>query len=273
MYNLYYLWDSPKRSHVFSEEVVMQWLYRLLFYSNNRFSRRKAFNVGAITAGIITILVGALTDNIAITIEFVLVGAAFILFVRRAVRKHNARAAQVKADETRTDNPQVLGPYLLPDEQEVSWEGRSHPLVIAKWWALLFASPIVCICFCAISGAWLFFPLLWGASSAYAIWPILKWRYEWRAITKNSRVIVVSGVFNRQGPGIPLAKLEYVTPIDTFLGRRLGYRHYKFDTPSQSDPFNWLRYVPIPSGSNLGIRIHALLLGRDPETFVPSTKN
>jgi uncharacterized membrane protein YdbT with pleckstrin-like domain len=72
-------------------------------------------------------------------------------------------------------------------------------------------------------------PWLWGLIGVvagaillrWAIWPFLVWRYTLHIITTR-RLILRSGVFNRQGHDMPLSRLNDVSFQHTFWERLLG---------------------------------------------------
>ena len=72
-------------------------------------------------------------------------------------------------------------------------------------------------------------PWLWGLIAVVAgaillrwvLWPFLVWRYTIHAITTR-RLILRSGVFNRQGHDMPLTRLNDVSFQHTFWERILG---------------------------------------------------
>jgi uncharacterized membrane protein YdbT with pleckstrin-like domain len=72
-------------------------------------------------------------------------------------------------------------------------------------------------------------PWLWGLIAVVAglilvrwvLWPFLVWRYTIHAVTTR-RLILRSGVFNRQGHDMPLTRLNDVSFQHTFWERLLG---------------------------------------------------
>lgn len=186
------------------------------------------------------LLIGSMVLNLIAVMLAAATGASM-----RGWQRHVQQVAIKEKAPALTRWPWRAGRYIVPLKQPALWEGRMHPIMVFKWWLLATGSFVAGVVIGATTGNALVFLGVWLVPSAIAGWNILEWFMCWMIIT-DDYVILITGIIVWHGPAIRIAKLEYVDPIDTPLGRMLHYRHLHFDTASQNDPFNDLLGVRTP---------------------------
>ena len=151
-------------------------------------------------------------------------------------------------------HPQIRG-HLLRDEGEVIVDEVSHHW-ISYLRPMLFACLGIVLAvlslFVDMNYGWLF--LLGGAAVlAYAAIRALSVHMD-RFVVTNMRVFRVQGVFSQSLATMPLTRILDITVRKPFIGRLLGYGHFRFESAAQAQGLRDIHKVPHPDERDLTIQ-------------------
>jgi uncharacterized membrane protein YdbT with pleckstrin-like domain len=99
---------------------------------------------------------------------------------------------------------------------------------------------------------------LWFAMVAWLSWKLALWWTDYFIVT-NERVMLVTGLINRDVNMLPLGKvtdMRYRRPI---VGRILGYGVFMMESAGQVQALSTVRFVPAPD--EIYVRMCGLLFG------------
>ncbi|WP_131738020.1 PH domain-containing protein [Actinomadura roseirufa] len=146
--------------------------------------------------------------------------------------------------------------YLMPYEGRVI-AVRRHPAVLMVPVGAVVGGLIVCVAAGVISGLlWVWW--LWLASLGYLVWKAVAWSLEFFLVTEH-RVMLVSGVLNRNVAMMPLAKVTDIALERSVAGRMLGYGEFVMESAGQKQALRNVGFMPYPE--QLYLEVSSVIFG------------
>lgn len=156
----------------------------------------------------------------------------------------------------RDNSSRTVDKYLMAYEGRVI-AVRRHPAVLLVPVSAVVAGLIVCGAVSAVTGAaWIWW--LWLITLAYLVWKVIAWSLEFFLVTEH-RVMVISGVFNRNVVMMPLTKLTDIALNRSMLGRMLGYGEFRTESAGQKQWLQSINFMPYPE--QLYLEISSVIFG------------
>lgn len=148
------------------------------------------------------------------------------------------------------------------DKYLMSYEGRviavrKHPAVLWLPVLAVVAGLVACGAASAVVGVgWIWW--LWLVAVAFLAWRVIAWSVEFFLVTEH-RVMVITGVFNRNVVMMPLSKVTDITLNRSMAGRMLGYGEFRTETAGQKQ---WLQSIPyMPYPEQLYLEVSSVIFG------------
>jgi uncharacterized protein YjbI with pentapeptide repeats len=155
--------------------------------------------------------------------------------------------------------PGWLREYLFPGEP-IALVVRLHPIVVLLPGMLFVVGLVAALALTAgQNGVAYSSKLIWPLCAVlflWAIWRIVCWRFTYFVVTEN-RLILATGVFNKNIQMMSLAKVTDIKLHRTLLGRALDYGKLVIESAGQEGPQSSVTFVPYPD--ELSRQIIALL--------------
>ncbi|WUI04438.1 PH domain-containing protein [Spirillospora sp. NBC_00431] len=146
--------------------------------------------------------------------------------------------------------------YLMSHEGRVI-AVRRHPAVLLLPVSIVVAGLIACGASYAVAGlAWVW--LLWLIAIAYLLWKVIAWSVEFFLVTEH-RVMVISGVLNRNVAMMPLAKVTDIALNRSIPGRVLGYGEFVMESAGQKQALRNVGFMPYPE--QLYLEVSSVIFG------------
>ncbi|MEV4257943.1 PH domain-containing protein [Spirillospora sp. NPDC049652] len=148
------------------------------------------------------------------------------------------------------------------DRYLMNYEGhviavRQHPAVLLLPVAAAFLALVLCTAVNALTGfAWIW--LLWIVSLGYLLWKVFAWSIQFFLVTEH-RIMMITGVLNRQVAMMPLAKVTDIRFDRSVLGRTLGYGEFLIESAGQNQGFDHVTFMPYPE--QLYLEVSSLVFG------------
>lgn len=125
---------------------------------------------------------------------------------------------------------------------------RMHPASIA--WPVLLAAVglVIVIALGAASGSSKVFVILliaWSYLGFRALYKFASWAVDY-FIVLPTRVMLITGLFNRKVAMMPLNKITDMTYNKPFLGRILGYGEFEIESAGQDQALRNVPFLPYP---------------------------
>lgn len=156
----------------------------------------------------------------------------------------------------RDNSSRTVDKYLMAYEGRVI-AVRRHPAVLLVPVSAVVAGLIVCGAVSAVTGAiWVWW--LWLIAIAYLVWKVIAWSLEFFLVTEH-RVMVISGVFNRNVVMMPLSKLTDITLNRSMLGRMFGYGEFRTESAGQKQWLQSINFMPYPE--QLYLEVSSVIFG------------
>jgi uncharacterized membrane protein YdbT with pleckstrin-like domain len=156
----------------------------------------------------------------------------------------------------RDNSSRTVDKYLMAHEGHVI-AVRKHPAVLLLPVAVVVAGLIACAAVSAVTGvAWVWW--LWLIAIGYLVWKVVAWSVEFFLVTEH-RVMIVSGVLNRNVVMMPLSKVTDITLNRSMAGRMLGYGEFRTESAGQKQ---WLQSIPyMPYPEQLYLEVSSVIFG------------
>jgi uncharacterized membrane protein YdbT with pleckstrin-like domain len=151
--------------------------------------------------------------------------------------------------------------YLMSHEGRVI-AVRRHPAVLLLPLVLVVAGLILCG-FAATVGNVLWILWLWLLPIGYLAWKLLAWSVEFFLVTEH-RVMVISGVLNRNVAMMPLSKVTDIALERSIAGRMLGYGEFVMESAGQKQALRNVGYMPYPE--QLYLEVSGMIFGAEEES-------
>jgi hypothetical protein len=145
--------------------------------------------------------------------------------------------------------PGIVSEYLMPSEQVVT-RVRMHPIAIVRPAVLILAGLIGVGIVTGNSGSgssgftkiiW----ILWFVLFVWQGWKIANWWRRYFVVTEN-RLMLVSGIFDRDAGMMPLAKVTDMRLHQSTAGRMFGYGEFIVESAGQEQALSKVPFVPYP---------------------------
>ncbi|GLZ11254.1 membrane protein [Actinomadura sp. NBRC 104425] len=137
----------------------------------------------------------------------------------------------------------TVGRYLMSHEERVI-AVRGHPAVLLPALLAVVGGLIACALVAAVTGIlWVWW--LWLPTLGYLVWKVLAWSLRYFLVTEH-RLMVISGVINREVAMMPLAKVEDIALERSVLGRMLGYGEFVIESAGDKQALRNVRFMPYP---------------------------
>ncbi|MEU5878249.1 PH domain-containing protein [Spirillospora sp. NPDC047279] len=150
------------------------------------------------------------------------------------------------------------------DRYLMSYEGRviavrRHPAVLLLPVSLVVAGLVLCgVAGAALGIAWIWW--LWLGLLGYLLWKVIAWSIEFFLVTEH-RVMVISGVLNRDVAMMPLAKVTDIALERSVMGRMLGYGEFVMESAGQKQALRNVGYMPYPE--QLYLEVSSVIFGAE----------
>ncbi|WP_372492362.1 MULTISPECIES: PH domain-containing protein [Actinomadura] len=156
----------------------------------------------------------------------------------------------------RDNSSRTVDKYLMAYEGRVI-AVRRHPAVLLFPVALVVGGLIACGAAYAVSGVlWLWF--LWLIAIGYLVWKLIAWSVEFFLVTEH-RVMLVSGILNRNVAMMPLAKVTDIALERSVAGRMLGYGEFVMESAGQKQALRNVGFMPYPE--QLYLEVSSVIFG------------
>jgi hypothetical protein len=143
--------------------------------------------------------------------------------------------------------PGMVDAYLMPSEHVVI-RLRMHPMAIIVPALLIVGGLIGVGILIGITGStglhkviW----FLWFVLLVWQGWKIVNWWRRYFVVTEN-RLMLVSGVFDRDVGMMPLTKVTDMRMHETAVGRMFRYAEFIVESAGQEQALSRIRFVPYP---------------------------
>ncbi len=151
--------------------------------------------------------------------------------------------------------------YLMSYEERVIGV-RRHPAVLLPPIALVVGGMIACGAAAATVGAlWLWW--LWLLAVGWLVWKVFAWSVEFFLVTEH-RVMLVTGVLNRNVAMMPVAKVTDIALERSLGGRMLGYGEFILESAGQKQALRNVRHMPYPE--QLYFEVSSVIFGSTDES-------
>jgi len=148
------------------------------------------------------------------------------------------------------------------DKYLMSYEGRviavrRHPAALLMPVGIVVAGLIACGAANAVSGVfWIWW--LWLITLGYLVWRVLAWSIEFFLVTEH-RVMLISGILNRNVAMMPLAKVTDIALERSVAGRMLGYGEFVMESAGQKQALRNVGFMPYPE--QLYLEVSSVIFG------------
>jgi uncharacterized membrane protein YdbT with pleckstrin-like domain len=148
------------------------------------------------------------------------------------------------------------------DKYLMSYEGRviavrRHPAVLLLPVSVVVAGLVACAAVSAFTGMiWIWW--LWLVAICYLTWKVIAWSVEFFLVTEH-RVMVISGVLNRNVAMMPLAKVTDIALNRSMAGRLLGYGEFVMESAGQKQALRNVGFMPYPE--QLYLEVSSVIFG------------
>ncbi|WP_372443053.1 PH domain-containing protein [Actinomadura barringtoniae] len=135
------------------------------------------------------------------------------------------------------------------DRYLMAYEGRviavrRHPAVLLLPVTAVVGGLLLCgVAATAFGLMWIWW--LWLLTLGYLLWKVIAWSIEFFLVTEH-RVMLISGVLNRQVAMMPLAKVTDIALDRSVLGRMLGYGEFVMESAGQKQALRNVGFMPYP---------------------------
>ncbi|MFC5753350.1 PH domain-containing protein [Actinomadura rugatobispora] len=161
----------------------------------------------------------------------------------------------------RDQSSRTVDKYLMAHEGRVI-AVRRHPAVLLLPLGFALGGLILCAFAATITGVlWLWW--VWLAALGYLGWKVLAWSVEFFLVTEH-RVMVVSGVLNRNVAMMPLAKVTDIALERSLGGRLLGYGEFVMESAGQKQALRNVGFMPYPE--QLYLEVSGVIFGAEDES-------
>ncbi|MFG1999399.1 PH domain-containing protein [Spirillospora sp. NPDC048911] len=150
------------------------------------------------------------------------------------------------------------------DRYLMSYEGRviavrRHPAVLLLPVSLVVGGLVLCgLAGATLGVTWVWW--LWLLLLGYLTWKVFAWSIEFFLVTEH-RVMVISGVLNRQVAMMPLAKVTDIALERSLAGRMLGYGEFVMESAGQKQALRNVGYMPYPE--QLYLEVSSVIFGAE----------
>ncbi|XVQ13215.1 PH domain-containing protein [Spirillospora sp. CA-255316] len=158
----------------------------------------------------------------------------------------------------RDQSSRTVDKYLMAHEGRVI-AVRRHPAVLLLPLLIVVGGLILCAFAATITGVlWLWWA--WLVALGYLVWKVLAWSVEFFLVTEH-RVMVVSGVLNRNVAMMPLAKVTDIALERSLAGRMLGYGEFVMESAGQKQALRNVGFMPYPE--QLYLEVSSVIFGAE----------
>jgi uncharacterized membrane protein YdbT with pleckstrin-like domain len=161
----------------------------------------------------------------------------------------------------RDSGTRTVDKYLMKHEGRVI-AVRRHPAVLLLPLLAGVGGLIVCAVAATVTGVlWVWW--LWLAALGYLAWKVTAWSVEFFLVTEH-RVMVVSGVLNRNVAMMPLAKVTDIRLDRSLGGRILGYGEFVMESAGQKQALRNVKFMPYPE--QLYLEVSSVIFSTEEES-------
>ncbi|MFD0691291.1 PH domain-containing protein [Actinomadura fibrosa] len=156
----------------------------------------------------------------------------------------------------RDNSTRTIDKYLMAYEGRVI-AVRRHPAVLSVPVAIVVGGLVACSAVGVVTGVlWIWW--LWVLTLLYLVWKVLAWSIEFFLVTEH-RVMLISGILNRNVAMMPLAKVTDIALERSVAGRMLGYGEFIMESAGQKQALRNVGFMPYPE--QLYLEVSSVIFG------------
>ncbi|TDD67371.1 PH domain-containing protein [Actinomadura rubrisoli] len=156
----------------------------------------------------------------------------------------------------RDSSSRTVDKYLMAYEGRVI-AVRRHPAVLMLPVSIVVVGLVACGAAGVITGVfWVWWA--WVITLGYLVWKVLAWSIEFFLVTEH-RVMLISGVLNRNVAMMPLAKVTDIALERSVAGRMLGYGEFVMESAGQKQALRNVGFMPYPE--QLYLEVSSVIFG------------
>ncbi|MDL4771613.1 MULTISPECIES: PH domain-containing protein [Thermomonosporaceae] len=161
----------------------------------------------------------------------------------------------------RDSGSRTVDKYLMSHEGRVI-AVRRHPAVLMYPVAVVLGGLVLCgVAGVLVGLIWIWW--LWLLTLGLLLWKVIAWSMEFFLVTEH-RVMVISGVLNRDVAMMPLAKVTDIALERSVLGRMLGYGEFVMESAGQKQALRNVGFMPYPE--QLYLEVSSVIFGAEEES-------
>ncbi|GLZ07111.1 membrane protein [Actinomadura sp. NBRC 104412] len=161
----------------------------------------------------------------------------------------------------RDSGSRTVDKYLMSHEGRVI-AVRRHPAVLLPPLLAVVGGLVLCG-FVATLGNLMWIWWLWLVTIGYLVWKVIAWSVEFFLVTEH-RVMVISGVLNRNVAMMPLSKVTDIALERSLGGRLLGYGEFVMESAGQKQALRNVGFMPYPE--QLYLEVSGVIFGAEEES-------